>query len=111
MSRAARVDHRCDARANTENVGVNTERAKPFMRCKCTSIRPGVTIRSLDVNHCSAVGFEIRRDGVDDTVGDANVEEAVFAIRRIEQSAAFQEKISQLSVHSSGLPLCSTCCG
>ena len=47
----------------------------------------------FDIDHGRAVRFEIRADGVDLAVADANVEDAIFAAGGIDQAAAFQKKI------------------
>ena len=48
----------------------------------------------FDIDHGGAVRFEIRSDGVDPAVAHADVEDSVLAAGGIDQTAAFQKKIS-----------------
>ena len=47
----------------------------------------------FDIDHGRTVRFEIRSDGVDPAVADANVENAILAAGGIDQTAAFEKKI------------------
>jgi hypothetical protein len=55
--------------------------------------QPGRDDAPFDVDDRAVLGWKPGADGVNNTLAHAHVEEAVAAARRVDQSAAFQEKV------------------
>ena len=100
MTRAAGVDDGCHTGADAENIRVDAEGAETFHEMQMDVDQSRRDDMIFDIDHGRAVRFEIRSDGVDPAVADANVEKAILPAGRIDQTTAFEKKIGKLFVHS-----------
>ena len=62
--------------------GIDAEGAEPFHQMQMNVDQSRRDDVIFDIDHGRAVRFEIRSDGVDPAVADANVEHAILACRQ-----------------------------
>jgi poly-gamma-glutamate capsule biosynthesis protein CapA/YwtB (metallophosphatase superfamily) len=93
VARAAGIDDGGYTGADAENIRIHAEGAETFHEMEMNIDQSRRNNMIFDLDDLGAVGWKPGVDGVNDALAHAHVEEAIAATRRVDQSAAFQEKV------------------